>query len=149
MTGFLISDDEFKILPLGDLFVDGISFFGRNYTREEIFASSNGYITFGVGDSTYTPEGLLAYSTAPIIAAHFDDYDPSQGGSITTSVIENSVFLNYNQVQPYSTPSSTADYSLGNTFTIKLTDNDQNPGICVMHLINLFLMECVYVLFFI
>ena len=110
--GFLTNDDEFKVLPLGDLFVDGISFFGRNYTREEIFASSNGYITFGLGDSSYTPRGILGYDRAPIIAAHFDDYDPRKGGSITTSIEGNSVLLSFNQVQPYSTPTSTGDYSL-------------------------------------
>jgi YD repeat-containing protein len=126
--GFLTNDDEFKVLPLGDLFVDGISFFGQNYTREQIFASSNGYITFGTGNSSYTPRGILGYDSAPIIAAHFDDYDPRKGGSITTSIEGNSVLLSFNQVQPYTTPTSTGDYSQGNTFTIRLTDNDSNPG---------------------
>ncbi|RVT90527.1 hypothetical protein EOD43_17690 [Sphingomonas crocodyli] len=56
------------------------NFFGTNFTNT--FVSSNGYLTFNSGQSSYTPTGLGAnYSGQPIIAAFFADVDVRGVGS--------------------------------------------------------------------
>ncbi len=50
------------------------NFFGTSYTQA--FVGNNGYITFGRGQTTYTPTGLGSdYVGLPIIAAFFADVD--------------------------------------------------------------------------
>jgi len=52
-------------------------FFGTN--RTTAFVGTNGYITFGNGDSTYS-ESLPGFNNTPRIAAFFDDLGPSYNG---------------------------------------------------------------------
>jgi len=58
------------------------SFFGTSYNS--IFVSSNGLITFGSGDSSFTNTDLSSSPTVPTIAAYWDDLYVS--GSATTNV---------------------------------------------------------------
>jgi hypothetical protein len=71
------SDDESELVPLSFQF----PFYGTSYT--EIHVSSNGYITVGQGSLEYENTALPG-SGAPgnLIAAFFDDLDPSAGGDI-------------------------------------------------------------------
>lgn len=60
------------------------NYFGTTYTNT--FVSNNGYITFNIGQGTYTPSGLGAgYSGQPIIAPFFADVDTRGAGSGLTS----------------------------------------------------------------
>lgn len=55
------------------------NFFGVTYSST--YVSSNGYVTFGAGSSTFTPTGLGAgYAGLPIIAAFFADVDTQGAG---------------------------------------------------------------------
>ena len=57
------------------------NFFGN--TRTTTFISSNGYLTFNAGQTSYNPVGLGAgYTGQPIIAAFYADADTGRGGTI-------------------------------------------------------------------
>jgi len=57
------------------------SFFGTTYTQA--YVSNNGYLTFGGGQSYYTPTGLSGYTGLPIIAGFYADADTRGVGSVT------------------------------------------------------------------
>ncbi|MBD2838358.1 hypothetical protein ID144_15025, partial [Pseudomonas sp. JM0905a] len=59
----------------------GINFFGTNYTS--LYVNTNGNITFGSGQSTYTPYGMQS-STRAMIAPFFADVD-TRGGATTVT----------------------------------------------------------------
>lgn len=59
------------------------NYFGTNYTTT--YLSNNGYVTFGGGQTAFTPVGLgSGYTGLPIIAAFFADVDTraANGGSV-------------------------------------------------------------------
>lgn len=85
MAGAVVSGfNSSQFPPIDDGFLSGgmgfnANFFGQTYSTA--YVSSNGYITFGAGSSTYTPTGLgAAYVGLPIIAAFFADVDTQGAG---------------------------------------------------------------------
>lgn len=50
-----------------------INFFGNNYNG--LYISSNGYVTFGIGGTSYSADPLNIQSIAPMIAGSFTDLD--------------------------------------------------------------------------
>ncbi len=72
------ADDTFEEVPIGFTFV----FYGVSYTSA--FIGSNGYLTFGAGDSSFANGDLATNTNVPVpgIFAFFDDLDPSSGGTI-------------------------------------------------------------------
>lgn len=80
-TTFAANDDQFTG-PINLGF--SANYFGTTYTQT--YLSNNGYITFGAGQTTFTPTGLgAAYSGLPIIAPFFADVDTRGAGSGLTS----------------------------------------------------------------
>jgi hypothetical protein len=75
------NDDGSFLLNITPVFSSGINFFGTTYTS--LYINTNGNITFGSAQSTYTPSGL-AGATRPMIAAFFADVD-TRGGATTAS----------------------------------------------------------------
>ena len=73
-------DDCNVAVSLTDVFPSGVRFGTVTYTQ--MYIGSNGYVTFGHGNSGYSPTGIAGYSLGPIIAPQFDDLDPSKGGSV-------------------------------------------------------------------
>ena len=67
------------MLPEGSSF----TFFGKNYGpgHPGIFVGSNGYITFGQGDTEFGAN-FEDFCELPRIAALYDDFNPSQGGTV-------------------------------------------------------------------
>lgn len=61
------ADDNTASIPIGFTF----NMFGVNYTS--LFVSSNGLITFGTGDSSFTNQDLTTSPTAAAIAPFWDD----------------------------------------------------------------------------
>jgi len=57
------------------------TFFGTTYTQA--YVSNNGYLTFGGGQSSYTPTGLTGYTGLPIIAGFYADADTRGVGTVT------------------------------------------------------------------
>lgn len=74
-TTLALGDDAFAALnvPGGNT----IPFFGVDYPN--FFVGSNGYITFGAGDTRFT-ETIERHFDTPRISALFDDLNPAQGG---------------------------------------------------------------------
>lgn len=75
------NDDGSFLLNITSVFENGINFYGTNYTS--LYINTNGNVTFGSAQSTYTPTGL-AGATRPMIAAFFADVD-TRGGATTPS----------------------------------------------------------------
>ncbi|WP_009961005.1 RHS repeat-associated core domain-containing protein [Verrucomicrobium spinosum] len=81
-TGTLLSavsdaDDDFEAVPLSFEF----PFYGTFY--DEIFVSSNGYLTLGEGSDAYGNASLPGGSVpGGLIAAFFDDLNPGETGDI-------------------------------------------------------------------
>lgn len=66
-----------------------VNYFGNTYS--DLYVSNNGYVTFGAGQPTFTPDGLgSGYSGLPIIAAFFADVDTRGAGSALTTYGEGS-----------------------------------------------------------
>ncbi len=78
-----LGDDDFAdvsdLLPAGSTF----TVFGKPYgpSNPGIFVGSNGYITFGAGDSSPF-ENFSNHCDLPRISALFDDLNPTQGGAV-------------------------------------------------------------------
>lgn len=101
------------------------NFFGTTYT--DTFVSNNGYVTFGAGQGSYTPQGLGAgYVGLPIIAAFFTDLDTRDNAASITSFGtgtfqgRNAFGVNYDNVGQFS-----RNYGALNTFQILLVDRNE------------------------
>ncbi|SDE14890.1 beta strand repeat-containing protein, partial [Aquimonas voraii] len=100
------TDDSFESVSLTGVFSNGINFGGTNYTSMSV--GSNGYVTFGHDNNTYSPLGIAGYSLGPIVAVQFDDLHPGTCGDIyyNQNVAENYVVVTFDAVCPFSTPTS-------------------------------------------
>lgn len=56
-----------------------LNFFGTTYT--DLYVSSNGYVTFGSGHSSYSPQPLDTQTIGPMIAGLFTDLDSRSDAS--------------------------------------------------------------------
>lgn len=84
--------------------------YGTSYGT--IYVGSNGYITFGSGDTSYSAS-TSAHFAKPRVAALFDDLDPSLGGSVTWKQLTDRVTVTYQDIQMFGGGS-------GNTFQVDL-----------------------------
>lgn len=104
LTSITDNDDSSIELPLTDVFSNGINFEGTNY--QTLYISTNGYITLGHGNSSYSPEGITKYTLGPIVAAQYDDIHVGTNGDIYyyQNAAEGYVLVTYDQVAPFGTP---------------------------------------------
>lgn len=102
------TDDGFHEASLLTAFPSGIVLGGTTYSS--LFIGTNGYVTFGHGNSSYQPEGIAGYSAGPIIAPQFDDLNPANGGTVHYFVVAPSdgragyAVVTWNAVAPYQAP---------------------------------------------
>ncbi|HEX71834.1 MAG TPA: hypothetical protein ENN65_00745, partial [Candidatus Hydrogenedentes bacterium] len=103
-----------------------VSLYGVSYTT--YYVGSNGYITFGSGDSTWG-ESLAAHFSLPRISGLFDDLNPGAGGTISSKEFADHVAITYQNVPEYGSSS-------GNSFQIRIYyDGSPNEGlITITHL---------------
>jgi hypothetical protein len=153
LTQFTNVDDAFTELDIRPAFADGLNWFGTIYgrtfadggpTTDKIYAGTNGFMTFGHGNQSFTAVGLSGYANGGMIAAQFDDWDNrrantgitpggnSQGTNRVYFAAYNNAFggvvtLTYDDVTPYRQPLpnisdglSTNNYGLGNAEQIRL-----------------------------
>ena len=105
------------------------NYFGTSYSTA--YLGTNGYITFGGGQSTYTPVGLGAgYSGRPIVAAFYADVDTTEGGTTTYGIGSfggrDTFGLTYNNVGFFGANNSATNR---NTFQILLVNrSDTGAG---------------------
>jgi hypothetical protein len=90
------SDDDYYLFNLPFAF----PFFGT--TQTQAYVGTNGYITFGQGDWTYT-ETLPGFSSLPRISCFFDDlYGRNTGAMYVNSSLPGRFVVTYDRVQQYS-----------------------------------------------
>ncbi len=80
-----------------------VKLFGVSYGT--LYAGSNGYLTFGSGDTQYA-ESVAAHYTLPRISALFDDLDFSAGGTLTYRQLGDRVAVTWQNVPEYATTNS-------------------------------------------
>ncbi len=87
-----------------------VSLYGESYN--EFHVGTNGYITFGVGDSDFD-ETLAEHFALPRIAAWYDDLNPGSSGSVTWRQLDDRVAVTWLGVPEWNTSNS-------NTFQIEI-----------------------------
>ena len=87
-----------------------VSLYGTAYSS--FYVGTNGYITFGSGDTEYDDTTALHFGQ-PRVSALFDDLDPSSGGSVTYKQLADRVAVTWQNVPEWSSGGS-------NTFQIEL-----------------------------
>ena len=95
-----LRDDDYSEVPLqGHTF----NFYGTDY--DTLYIGSNGYITFGSGDTHYL-EQLAEHFALPRISALFDDLDPSAGGTISYEELPDKVVVTFQDIHEFSQTST-------------------------------------------
>ena len=96
-TALTLSDDSFvQVTPTGGV---QVRLYGVSYPT--FFVGSNGYVTFGAGDSPFT-ESLANHFNRPRIAALFDDLDPGSGGTVTWKQLADRVAVTFQNVPEFN-----------------------------------------------
>ncbi len=94
-------------------------FFGSAYTN--FFIGSNGYITFGDGDTTFDP-ALMNHFALPRISGFFHDFDVTKGGRVSWEQLEDRAVVTFENVQEFaSTNDCSYQYELFFEGEIRLT----------------------------
>ncbi len=110
-----------SILALGDddsQSVDipfGFDFYGVEYNTA--YVGSNGYLTFGSGDTGYD-ESFGSHFNLPRISMLFDDLNPSIGGTVSWKIVGDAFVVTWSGVSEYNTSNS-------NTFQISLFESGE------------------------
>jgi hypothetical protein len=93
-----------------------VNFFGTTYTG--LYAGSNGYVTFGAGNSSFSTQPLDTQTVAPMIAAFYTDLD-SRGDDASNVYVntdtEGEIVVTWENMGHFS-----GDYSVRSTFQILL-----------------------------
>lgn len=86
-----LSDDSYYTMPT---LTDGktVKLYSGSYSR--FYIGSNGYITFGSGDSDYS-ESFEDHFSEKRISAFFDDLNPGAGGSVKRKQLTDRVVVTY------------------------------------------------------
>ncbi|MHC4093581.1 MAG: S8 family serine peptidase, partial [Planctomycetota bacterium] len=106
-----LSDDSSQQITLTG--GQAVWLYGVSYSS--FFVGSNGYVTFGSGDSDYD-ETLPEHFELPRISALYDDLNPSSGGLVSWKQLADRAVVTYENVPEYSTSNS-------NTFQIEMYFN--------------------------
>ncbi|KAK3278262.1 hypothetical protein CYMTET_13791 [Cymbomonas tetramitiformis] len=105
-----LSDDHSAVIDIGASF----TFFGQTYTS--LHVGSNGYLTFGSGDTDYS-ESLSDHFSQPRISALFDDLNPSVHGAVHYEVLDSSQVENARLVVTWN---GVAEHGTSNTNTFQV-----------------------------
>ena len=91
-----LGDDDSQSVALPFSF----EFYGTSY--DSVYVGSNGYLTFGASDTSYS-ESVSEHFAIPRIAPLFDDLNPTVSGTISTRTVGNSVAITWDGVAEYGT----------------------------------------------
>lgn len=100
-TNISLSDDDNE--PVAITGGNSVKLYGVSYTT--IYVGSNGYITFGAGDTDYTEE-LVDHFDMPRVSALFDDLNPSVGGTVSRKQLSDRIAITWQGVPQYSNSDS-------------------------------------------
>lgn len=105
-----LTDDSSSLVTLAG---GSVWLYGASYGS--FYVGSNGYVTFGVGDSTWA-ESPSAHFSLPRISGLFDDLNPGAGGSVVWQEFGDRAVVTWVNVPEYSTTNA-------NTFQIEMYFN--------------------------
>lgn len=98
-TSIALGDDASALVSLPFTF----EFYGTEY--DGVYVGSNGYLTFGTGDTAYN-ESLNDHFSIPRIAPLFDDLNPTAGGTVSSLVSGDRIAITWSGVPEYNTSNS-------------------------------------------
>lgn len=99
-TPLTLGDDTFAAVTVGS--GQSVKLYGVSYTN--LFVGSNGYITFGSGDSEYV-ESFAAHFNRPRISMLFDDLNPATGGTVSWKQLTNRLVVTFQNIREYGASS--------------------------------------------
>jgi hypothetical protein len=111
-TVLSLEDDDYERVILSD---GVVSLYGEGF--DSLFVGSNGYITFGIGDTQYV-ESLDNHFMFKRISGLFDDLSPNLGGRVSWKELPDRAVVTFENVPEYHVPGSLGDNS--NNFQIEL-----------------------------
>ena len=107
-TALTLTDDSFvQVTPTGGA---QVALYGVSYPT--FFVGSNGYVSFGSGDTAFT-ESPAAHFALPRIAALFDDLNPGGGGTVSRRQLADRVAVTFQNVPEFNSATT-------NSFQIEL-----------------------------
>lgn len=116
-TSLSLGDDDSSLITLSG--GAQVALYGVNYGS--IHVGSNGYLTFGSGDTDYTAS-LSDHFALPRISALFDDLSPNQAGSVSWKQLADRVAITFENVTQYSAGNSNSfQYELFFDGSIRIT----------------------------
>lgn len=92
-----LSDDSNSLVTVGN--GNTVSIYGDTYTS--FYVGSNGYITFGAGDTDFS-EDLIDHFDLPRISGWFDDLNPNNGGTVTYKRLGDRIAVTWQNVPEFS-----------------------------------------------
>ena len=91
----LVSDVDADAFP-------GFPFLGTTYDTDEIFAGTDGHITFGASDTASSSRDAGRHiGGPPRISVFFNDLDPSCGGAVHADARADRVVITWDEVPPF------------------------------------------------
>ncbi|PUE50443.1 hypothetical protein B9Z47_01375 [Limnohabitans sp. 2KL-1] len=138
-SALTMGDDTASLQSFGaTTFGGSINLFGVNYTG--VYVGSNGFVTFGTQQTSYSGENLQAWAhNFPVIAAFLVDIDVlmsskglSTGGNSTGSgkvwyrQDATGFMVTYDDVSPHAITTPTDGTNQGNAFQIKMVQSQLN-----------------------
>jgi hypothetical protein len=97
---FLGDDDFIKVTPTGGA---QVRLYGTSYSS--FYVGSNGYITFGAGDTAFTAS-VASHFSLPRIAPLFDDLNLTSAGSCSWLQFSDRIAVTWQNVPAYGTTNS-------------------------------------------
>ncbi len=107
----VLGDDDSQEVPLPFAF----NFCGTLYTS--VWVGSNGFVTFGQGNTDFSESAADLQSGPPRIAPLWDDLNPSAGGTVDAAEISGNFVISWNNIPEFGTTNS-------NTFVLTLRPDD-------------------------
>jgi hypothetical protein len=107
-TTITLSDDDNELVSVtggNEVYIYGAAYSG-------FYVGSNGYVTFGSGDTDYS-ETLEDHFDLPRISALFDDLSPNNGGTVSYKQLDDRIVVTWEEVPEYSNTGA-------NTFQIEM-----------------------------
>lgn len=103
------ADDGSNAIDIG---TNTFNFYGTSYTGTQIFASSNGLISFLAGNTAYNNTDLSTSPTGPVIAPLWDDWrtDSNANDAVLGKIDGNRLIIEWSQIQHYSSTPSTITF---------------------------------------
>ncbi len=123
-TDISLGDDDFAEVILNDN--KNILFYGTNYDR--FYIGSNGYITFGSGDTEYSAS-LENHFMLPRISGVFTDLSPLNSQSISYKQLDNRIAVTFENVPVFGDKTATNSFQTEMFFaddTIRISYLDIN-----------------------